>query len=79
MVDEVDDKTERSIRIRQTIRVVLIVAIAAVLLIWALANTTDTTVDWLFTETSGPLVAVIIVSAALGFVAGALAARRRAD
>jgi uncharacterized integral membrane protein len=72
-----DDSTERSIRARQTIRIVVWVAIAAVLVALAVVNTQDVTVDWLFGDVDTALWVVIVVSAAVGAVLGYLARWRR--
>ncbi len=72
-----DDPNERSIRARQTVRVVLWVAIAAVVVALALANTQDVTVDWLFSDFGTSLWVVIIASATVGAVLGYLARWRR--
>ena len=77
MIDEVSEKTERRIRIRQTVRVLLLLILAAVLVVWALANTDDVEVDWLFATSTVPLVIVIGASAVVGVLLGLLAGQRR--
>jgi len=72
-----DDSNERSIRTRQTIRIVIWVAIAALLVLLTLANTQDVTVDWLFGDLDTSLWVVIVVSAAVGAALGYLARWRR--
>ncbi len=72
-----DDSQERSIRARQTVRIVVWVAIAAVVLALALANTQDVTVDWLFGDLDTSVWVVIVASAAVGAVLGYLARWRR--
>jgi len=72
-----DDSNERSIRARQTIRIVVWVAAAAVLVALAVANTQDVTVDWLFGDLDTSLWVVIVTSAAVGAVLGYLARWRR--
>jgi len=72
-----DDSNENSIRTRQTIRILLWVVIAAVVVALASANTQDVTVDWLFGDLGTPLWVVIIASAAVGVVLGYLARWRR--
>ena len=79
MVDDVSSGTKRRIQFAQTIRVILVVAIAAILVALALANTDDVEVDWLVDSSTGPLVIVIGVSAALGFLAGLIVAWRRSS
>lgn len=72
-----DDRAEKRISTKQKLRVLLFVAVAAVLVLWALANTEEVAVDWLIDTTSGPLVVVIAISAALGFLLGVAATWRR--
>lgn len=72
-----DQTGERSIRIRQTVRIVLWVAIAAVVVALALVNTQDVTVDWLFGDVDTFLWVVIVGSAAVGAILGYLARWRR--
>lgn len=73
----VEDSQERSIRFRQTVRIVLWVAIAAVVVTLAAANTQDVTVDWLFGDVDTSLWVVIVASAGVGAVLGYLARWRR--
>lgn len=77
MAGDVDDRTEKKIRAGQTVRIVVLVAVAAVLVAWAFANQDEVEVDWLFDTTSGPLVVVILVSAGLGLLLGLLLGGRR--
>ncbi len=77
MADDVSDRTERRIRLGQTVRIVLLVVVAVVLVVWAGANTQDVEVDWLFDTTTNSLVVVILGSAALGFLLGLFVAWRR--
>lgn len=72
-----DDTRERSIRTRQTIRIVAWVAIAALLVALVLANTQDATVDWLFGDVDTSLWVVIVASAGVGALLGYLARWRR--
>lgn len=51
--------------------------LAAILLAFALANTQRTTVDFVFTEQRAPLFLVLLVTALLGAVVGALVRRFR--
>lgn len=76
-MNDVDSGTERRIRTRQTIRLVVVLVVVVLLAVWAFSNTDDVDVDWLVTTTSGPLVVVIIASAAIGFLLGLLVAWRR--
>lgn len=70
------DKKERSIRRRQTVRVAVMVVTGGILLIWVLANREDTSVDWLFTTTTSPLIVVMLAAALLGFLFGYFSGRR---
>jgi uncharacterized integral membrane protein len=70
---------ERSIRTRQTIRLLVWVLVVVLVVVFALVNTQDVTVDWLFGDGEMSLWVVIAVSAALGFVAGWFAHWRRRD
>lgn len=47
------------------------------LLGFGFANTESTTVDFLFTETDAPLIVVLLATAVVGAVIGALLRRRR--
>jgi uncharacterized integral membrane protein len=77
MADDVSDRTERRIRLGQTVRIVLLVVVAVVLVVWASANTQDVEVDWLFDTTTNSLVVVIVGSAVLGFLLGMFVSWRR--
>lgn len=77
MAEDVDDRTEKRIRAKQTFRILVLVLIAAVLALWAFANTDEVAVDWLVATTRGPLVVVIAISALLGFLLGAVATWRQ--
>ena len=72
-----DDAHDRSIRARQTVRIVVGVAIAAVVVALALSNTQDVTVDWLFGDIDTSLWVVIVAATAVGAVLGYLARWRR--
>lgn len=74
-----DDQThaERSIRARQTIRVVVWVVALAALVIFAAVNTQDVAVDWLFDESEMQLWVVIAGSAVVGALIGYVTRWRR--
>ncbi len=72
-----DDSHERSIRARQTVRIVLWVVIAALVVALALSNTQDVTVDWLFGNLETSLWVVIVAATVLGTLLGYLARWRR--
>lgn len=77
MTSDVDERTEKRIRAKQTFRVLVFVVIAGLLALWAFANTDEVAVDWLVDTTRGPLVVVIAISALLGFLLGAVATWRQ--
>lgn len=77
MANDVDQGTEKRIRAKQTFRILVLVAIAGVLALWAFANTEEVAVDWLIDTTRGPLIVVIAISALLGFLLGAVATWRQ--
>ena len=58
-------------------RVVLVSVAGTVLAVFALLNTDDVSVDWIFDSFGAPLIAVVAVSALLGFVIGFVARGRR--
>ena len=72
-----DDSHDRSIRARQTVRIVVWVAIAAVVVALALSITQDVTVDWLFGNVDTSLWVVIVIATAVGAVLGYLTRSRR--
>lgn len=72
MDDDLATKSERRIRISQTVRLLGLFGAVAALVALAFANQDDVEVDWLVGSTDGPLVVVIAVSAALGVLLGAL-------
>ena len=57
-------------------RVVLVSIAGTVLAVFALLNTDDVRVDWIFDSFGAPLIAVVAVSALLGFVIGFVARGR---
>ena len=72
-----DDSQERSIRARQTVKIVVWVAIAALVVALALSNTQDVSVDWLFGDVETSVWVVIVAATAVGAVLGYLARWRR--
>jgi uncharacterized integral membrane protein len=52
-------------------------AVAVLLIAFGLSNRDDVPIDWLVTTTRTPLIIVIVVSAALGAILGALGVRGR--
>jgi len=74
-----DDRTteERSIRARQTIRLLVWVVGVAALVVFAAVNTQEVAVDWLFDETDLQLWVVIAGSAVVGALIGYVTRWRR--
>jgi uncharacterized integral membrane protein len=52
------------------VKLILVGAFVALLVIFALLNTHDVGVDWIFDTVSAPMILVIAVSAVLGFAIG---------
>lgn len=77
MATDADDRTEKSIRAKQTARIVVVVVVVGLLALWAIANDNEVEVDWLIETTNAPLVVVILASAAAGFIIGLLSGWRR--
>ncbi len=74
-----DDRSteERSIRARQTIRLLVWLAGVAALVVFAAVNTQKVAVDWLFDETDLQLWVVIAGSAVVGALIGYVTRWRR--
>jgi uncharacterized integral membrane protein len=68
---------ERRIRAGQTVRVIVWLIVLAAVVVFALVNTDEVSVDWLFEDGEAPLWVVIGVSAAAGAVIGYVARPRR--
>lgn len=68
---------ERSIRARQTIRIIVWVVVVAAVAVVAAFNTQDVDLDWVVGESTLPLWVVIAVSALAGAVIGYVARWRR--
>ncbi|HEY7620514.1 MAG TPA: LapA family protein [Solirubrobacteraceae bacterium] len=72
------DKKERPPKERAYLsKTIAAVAVAILLIAFGLSNRNDVPIDWLVTTTKTPLIVVIIVSAVLGAILGALAVRGR--
>jgi uncharacterized integral membrane protein len=54
------------------VKLIVIGSLAALLVVFALVNTHEVGVDWIFDTVSAPMILVIAVSAAIGFVIGFL-------
>jgi uncharacterized integral membrane protein len=61
-----------------TSKTVAALAVAILLVAFGLSNRNDVPIDWLVGTTKTPLIVVILVSAGLGVIIGALAGRRGA-
>jgi uncharacterized integral membrane protein len=71
-------KKERPPKERDYIsKTIAAVAVAILLIAFGLSNRHDVPIDWLVTTSQTPLIVVILVSAVLGAILGALAVRGR--
>ncbi|MEX2135146.1 MAG: LapA family protein [Acidimicrobiia bacterium] len=70
---------EHKIRRSQTLRVTLVVVLLALIVVFAVANSHRVGVDWVIAETQAPMVLVITLSVAAGFLIGALVTSRRSE
>jgi uncharacterized integral membrane protein len=70
---------EHTIRRSQTLRVSLVVLLIALVIGFAVSNSHNVVVDWVFTETQAPMVMVIALSVAAGFLIGSLITSRRSE
>lgn len=70
---------EHQIRRSQTLRVTLVVVLLALIVAFAVANSHTVEVDWVFAGTQAPMVLVIALSGAAGFLIGALVSSRRSE
>jgi uncharacterized integral membrane protein len=57
-------------RRKVNVKLIVIGVLVALLVVFALLNTHEVGVDWLFDTVSAPMILVIAASAALGFVIG---------
>lgn len=74
---EEEHRQEQQVRRSQTLRVISIVVLLAVIATFAVFNAGNVSIDWIFTETDAPMVVVIALSGGIGFLLGALVASRR--
>lgn len=70
---------EPQVRRSHTVRVTLVVVLLALIVLFAVANSHTVGIDWVFAETQAPMVLVIALSGAAGFLIGALVASRSSD
>jgi uncharacterized integral membrane protein len=75
--DEHESVHDRSIRARQTIRLVMWVLIVAAVVVFAAANTQQVAVDWIFGDSEIALWIVIAGSVVVGALLGYVARWRR--
>jgi uncharacterized integral membrane protein len=68
---------ERRIRAGQTVRVIVWLVVLAAVVVFALVNTDEVRVDWVFDDADGPLWVVIGASAVAGAIIGFFARPRR--
>jgi uncharacterized integral membrane protein len=71
------DRAERRIRTGQTIRVIIWLVVLVAIVVFALVNTDEVSVDWIVDDANAPLWAVIAVSAVAGAIIGYVARPRR--
>ena len=72
-------RAESRVRTGQTVRVVLWLAVVAVLVVFAVANSTKVDVDWVFNDAEAPLYIVIGASAIAGAILGFIARPTRSE
>ena len=75
--DEHQTLHERKASAGQAIRIVIWIAVLAAIVVFALVNTDDANVDWVFSDATAPMWAVIGISAAAGAIIGFVARPRR--
>jgi uncharacterized integral membrane protein len=68
---------ERRIRTGQTIRVIVWLVVLVAVVVFALVNTDEVSVDWIFDDATAPLWVVIAVSAGAGAIIGFVSRPRR--
>lgn len=71
-----DDKAERRIRAAQTVRVLLVGAVVAVVALFLIDNRDQATVGWTVSETDAPLYVFLLGAFALGILTGVLLSYR---
>ena len=71
-----DDKAERRIRAAQTVRVLAVGAVVAVVALFLIDNRDSTTVGWTIGETDAPLYVFLLGAFALGILVGLLLSYR---
>lgn len=72
-------RAESRVRSAQTFKVVVWLAVVAVLVVFAVANSTKVDVDWVFNDAEAPLYMVIAASAIAGVILGFIAKPSRGE
>ena len=75
--EPVEYQAEAKIRRNQTVRVLIVLIVAAALATLALDNMHDVNIDWVFGSTEAPMIFVIVGSVVGGMIIGALMRRRK--
>jgi len=75
--EPVEYQAESKIRRNQTVRVLIVLIIAAALTALALDNMDEVAIGWVFGSTNAPMVIVIVASVIGGMIIGALTRRRQ--
>jgi uncharacterized integral membrane protein len=75
--EPVEFQAETKIRRNQTVRVLIVLIVAAALAALALDNMHDVNIDWVFGSTEAPMIFVIVGSVVGGMIIGALMRRRK--
>lgn len=73
-----DEQSPQSPRVGSILKVVIWVVVLGAMVVFAISNTQDVNVDWVFDETETALWIVIAISTVAGFVLGYVTSRRRA-
>lgn len=72
-----EEQSSQSPRIGAILKIVTWVVVLGAIVVFALSNRHDVSVDWVFDETETALWIVIAVSTIAGFVLGYVTSRRR--
>ncbi|MDO8389780.1 MAG: LapA family protein [Actinomycetota bacterium] len=72
-------RAESRVRSAQTFKVVVWLAVVAILVVFAFANSTKVDVDWVFNDAEAPLYLVIGASAIAGAILGFIARPSRSE
>lgn len=72
-----DEQSSQNPRIGTIAKIVTWVIVLGAIIVFALSNRQDVSVDWIFDETATALWIVIAVSTVAGFILGYVTSRRR--